>query len=222
MRSLWAWLRGRRADVGPDDVAIGYARDQTPFLLAMAGLLAVETAVVGFLVPWPIVHVLDVCAVLQVLGIAANLVVHPHVVGSRVLLLREGRRFTVRVPLDAITSVRAEQRTRTGRTRQLDGEELSIAVGNQTDVLVELSRPIPVRKPDGVATRIRFRADDPRHAVTVIRRLADPDAGQQAEGEQLQQPVPAVDHREPHRGAFVQDRAEPQHQREPDPQRQAQ
>lgn len=179
MRSLWSWLRGRRADVGPTDVAIGYARDQTPFLFAMAGLLAVETAVVGFLVPWPIVHVLDVCAVLQVLGIAANLVVHPHVLGEQVLLLREGRGFTLRVPLSAITAVRAEQHTRTGRTRQLDNQELTIAVGNQTDVLLELSHPIPVHKPDGLATRIRFRADDPHHTVaaitTAIRRPAGPD-----------------------------------------------
>lgn len=137
-------------------------------LVAMAGLLAVETAVVGVLVPWPVVHVLDALALLQVLSIAANLVVHPHVVGRDVVLLREGGRFALRVPLDAVASVRVERRTRTGRTRQLDGAELSIAVGNQTDVLVELSRPVPVRRPDGVVTRVRFRADDPRAAVAAI------------------------------------------------------
>lgn len=165
------WLRRRRADVGPDDLAIGYARDQKPFLFAMAGLLAVETAVVGLLVPWPIIHVLDVCAVLQVLAIAANLVVHPHVLSADTLLLREGRRFTLRVPLAAITAVRVESRTRTGRTRQLDGDELSIAVGNQTSLLIELAYPIEVRRPDGKATRIRFHADDPRHTVAAITRV---------------------------------------------------
>jgi hypothetical protein len=166
MRSLWWWLRRRRIDVGPDDVAIGYASAQRPFLFAMAGLLAVETAVVGLLVPWPIVHVLDVCAVLQVLSIAANLTVHPHVVGTDTLLLREGRRFALRIPLDTITAVRVESRTRTGKTRQLDGDEFSIAVGSQTSLLIELARPVDVQ--GGTATSIRFHADDPRQAAATI------------------------------------------------------
>lgn len=171
MRSLWPWLRRRRADVGPGELAIGYARDQKPFLFVMAGLLAVETAVVGLLVPWPLIHVLDACAVLQVLAIAANLVVHPHVLGDDTLLLREGRRFTLRVPLAAITAVRVESRTRSGRTRQLDGDELSIAVGNQTSLLIELAYPVEVRKPDGKVTRIRFHADDPRQVAAAITQV---------------------------------------------------
>lgn len=171
MRSLWLWLRRRRVDVGPGDLAIGYARDQKPFLFVMAGLLALETAVVGLLVPWPIIHVLDACAVLQVLGIAANLVVHPHVLGHDTLLLREGRRFTLPVPLAAIVAVRVESRTRGGRTRQLDGDELSIAVGNQTSVLIELAHPVEVCKPDGKVTRIRFHGDDPRLTVTAITKV---------------------------------------------------
>lgn len=174
MRSLWWWLRRRRRGVGPDDVPIGYARDQTPMLIAMAGVLAVETAVVGLLVPWWFVHVLDVCALVQVLSVAGNLVVHPHVVTRDTLILREGGRFTVRVPLDTITGVRVDRRTRTGRTRRLDAGELSIAVGNQTDVLIELSHPVRIRKPTGEATTIRFRADDPRAAVRALTRATAP------------------------------------------------
>lgn len=162
MRSLWWWLRGRRAGVGPDDLAIGYAGQQTPFLLAMAGLLAVETAVLGLLVPWPIVHVLDVLALLQVLAIAANLVVHPHVLGSDTLLLRDGGRFALRVPLAAITGIRVESRT--SRKRRLDGDELSIPVGGQTTVCLELAHPVDA------ATRIRFHADEPRQVAAAISR----------------------------------------------------
>jgi hypothetical protein len=55
--SLWWWIRRRRRDVGPGDLALGYAREQTPMLVALAGVLCLETAIVGLLVPWPVVHV---------------------------------------------------------------------------------------------------------------------------------------------------------------------
>lgn len=164
--ALWHWLRRHRVGVGPGDIAIGHARERTPMLLALAGVLALETAVVGLLVPWPVVHVLDALALLQVLGIAAVEVTYPHVVRHEELVLREGATFELRVPLAAITAVRVERRSHTGRVRRLTGQELSIAVANQTDVLVVLSEPVPV--PGGEATRIRFRADDPRVAVNAI------------------------------------------------------
>lgn len=172
MKSLWWWLRGRRADVGPDDTAIGYARDQVPVALALTGVVAVESAAVGLLLRWPFLHVLDALAVLQLVSSAAALVVHPHVVGRDGLLVRDGRRFAVRVPPDAIATVRVEWRSHTGRAHRVDGDELVVAVGNQTDVLVELSRPVRVRRPDGEVTRIRFRADDPRAAVAAIADAA--------------------------------------------------
>lgn len=168
--ALWHWLRGHRVGVGRGDVAIGHARERTPALLALAGVLALETAVVGVLVPWPIVHVLDVVALLQVLGIAAVEVTHPHVLRREELVLREGARFALRVPLGAVVSVRVEHRSHTGPARQLAGAEVAIVVANQTDVLVTLSEPVPVL--GGEATRIRFRADDPRAAVSAIAAAA--------------------------------------------------
>ncbi|GAB3468840.1 hypothetical protein [Actinophytocola sediminis] len=164
--ALWHWLRGRRVGVGHGDVAIGHARERTPMLLALAGVLALETAVVGLLVPWPVVHVLDAVALLQVLAIAAVEVTYPHVVGRTELVLRDGATFALRVPLAVVTAVRVQRRYHTGRARQLVDGELTVAVNNQTDVLVTLSEPIPVA--GGEATRIRFLADDPAAAVSAI------------------------------------------------------
>ncbi len=162
MRSLWLWARGRRAGVGPGDVPIGYANEQLPFLIVLAGVLAVETAVVGLLVPWWWIHVVDVLAVLQVLGIAASLVTHPHVLTPDTLVLRNGGRTVLVIPRSAIVDARAERRYHDGRTEQRDDEELRLVVGNQTDVVVRLDPPV-----DGLR-RVRFRADDPRAALTSV------------------------------------------------------
>ncbi|GAA1285194.1 hypothetical protein [Saccharothrix xinjiangensis] len=168
LKGLWWWLCRRRVGVGPGDVALDYARGQVRTSLVLAGVVVVEAVAVGLLVRWPWLHVLDAVALVSVLSAAAGLVVHPHVVGHDALLLRDGGRFAVRVPLDAITSVRAHWRSHTGKPRHVDDGELVLSVGNQTDVHLELSRPLRVRRPDGLVTRISFRAEDPDTAVTAI------------------------------------------------------
>lgn len=173
MKSLWWWLRRRRVGVGPDDVAVDYSRGQVRTMLVLCGVVVVESVAVGLLVRWPWLHVLDAFALTVVLSIAAGFAVHPHVVGRDDLLLRDGGRFAVSVPLDAIAFVHACWGSHTGRPRRIDGEELILSVANQTDVVVELSRPVEVRKPDGVVTRIRFRAEDPDAAVAAIRDALD-------------------------------------------------
>ncbi|MFD7657137.1 hypothetical protein ACFV4N_24445 [Actinosynnema sp. NPDC059797] len=169
LKGLWWWLCRRRVDVGPDDVALDYARGQVRTSLVLAGLVVVEAVAVGLLVRWPWLHVLDAIALGAVLSAAAGLAVHPHVVGREALLLRDGGRFAVRVPLDAIASVRAHWRSHTGKPRHVDGDELVLSVGNQTDVHLVLTRPLEVRRPAGTVTRISFRAEDPDTAAAAIR-----------------------------------------------------
>ncbi|HEX2130872.1 MAG TPA: hypothetical protein VHH15_04875 [Actinophytocola sp.] len=153
LAALWHWPRGHRVGVGPDDIAIGHAREQTPMLIALAGVMAVETALIAVLLPWPWLHVLDALALLQVLAIAATGVTHPHVLTRTDLILRDGTTKELRIPLSTIATVRVDRRTH----RRVPGE-LSLPVGNQTDVLLVLTD----------ATRIRFRADDPRAAVSAL------------------------------------------------------
>lgn len=154
MKGLWLWVRGRQA-IGPGDLPIGYAKERLPTLLVLAGLMALESAVLGLLVPWWWIHVVDVLAFLQVLGIAATLVTHPHYLTTDHLVLRDGRRVVLTIPRDRIAAVRLERKYHDGKTVQRDGDELRIVVGNQTDVLVQLTEPV-----DGVR-RVRFRADEP-------------------------------------------------------------
>jgi hypothetical protein len=93
VKSLLWWVLRRRVGVGPGDVALGYSAERVPLMIAMAGVLALETAVVGLLVPWPVVHVLDACAVLQVLVVIARWVTRPHVLRPDALVLRYGTAF---------------------------------------------------------------------------------------------------------------------------------
>jgi hypothetical protein len=165
LASLWPWVRRRRQNVGPDDIPLAYARDLLPMLIAFAGLLGVETMVVGLLVPWPIIHVLDVLAVLQVLGLAATAVTRPHYIHKDTLVLREGTHFEVRVPLAAVAAVRVAREHHNGRTVEQDGEKLTIAVGSQTNVLVTLVEPLP----GSTARVLRFQTDEPQAAVSAIK-----------------------------------------------------
>jgi hypothetical protein len=169
---LWFWIRRRRQGVGQDDIALGYARERLPMLIVLAGVLAVESAVVGLLVPWPIVHVLDVLSLLQVLGIAATMVTRPHYVSRDALVLREGPRFELRIPLGAIASARRVRTDHNGPTFELTGQTLSIVIGNQTDVVVTLTEPMTVTLPNGTTGEVeelRLRADDPVAAVSGIQ-----------------------------------------------------
>jgi len=122
---------------------------------------------------------LDVLAVLQVLGIAATEVTRPHYLCDIALILREGPLFEMHLPLASVMAVRAERKYHSGRTLQLTGQqdlqgkpELSIVIGNQTDVLVTLSEPVAVVEPNGTigkAEILRFRADEPATAVSAIK-----------------------------------------------------
>jgi hypothetical protein len=161
--ALWMWIRRRRHGTG---TLIGYARDQIPTLLVLTGVLALETAVVGLLIPWWWIHVLDALALLQVLGIAAVMVTRPHYLTKDTLVLREGSTFEVRVPLASIVSARVHRKDHNGPTIELADDTLSIVIGSQTDVTLVLAEPIAVK--DSQVTTIRFRADEPREVVKAI------------------------------------------------------
>ncbi|CAM3801487.1 hypothetical protein KIPE111705_25610 [Kibdelosporangium persicum] len=162
LASLWWWIRRRRKGLGPSDVEIGYAREQIPMIVVLTGALTLETAVVGLLVPWWWIHVIDVLTLLQVVGIGAVMVTWPHYLTGDTLVLREGSMFELRVPLSSIGSARVHRKDHNGPTIDRTDDTLNIVIGNQTDVTLVLREPV-----DGVTT-IRFRADDPHAAVKAI------------------------------------------------------
>ncbi|RZQ60559.1 hypothetical protein [Amycolatopsis suaedae] len=175
--SLWHWIRRRDHGVGPGDRAFGYASEQAPIMFALLGVIVVETTVVGFLLPWWWIHVLDGIAVVQVLAAIASLKVRPHVLRADTLVVRSGPMIHVDVPLELVVSVRAELKHHDGTsTYQVRGDELCLVQGNQTDLTLELSDPVSTTRSNGeplLVRVLRFRADEPRAAADAIREAVE-------------------------------------------------
>ncbi|MFF3858058.1 hypothetical protein [Streptomyces sp. NPDC002209] len=180
MASLGRWvLRRPPHGVGAGELAAGYTGPQTAMMYGLLFVSVIETVALAFLIPWPAVHrvvlVLDVYGVLLVLAMHAACVTRPHVVrrdGS--LRIRYGALFDLTVPPDAVASARVDRRYPEGRLASLSADGvLDLAVGSQTTVTLELTRPLAFVRPLGSraqARTIRFHADDPRTLVAALRR----------------------------------------------------
>lgn len=171
--SLVLWVGRRRHGIG-DGLAFGYARGQGATMFAFAFVCVVETVAMFVLLrSWPAVHwvvfVLDVYTIEFVIGLHAASVVRPHVLdlSSRSLRLRYAAHVDLRIPLEHVATVRRELRT----THRRSAGELSLAIGSQTTVTLELTEPVARftffgRRRD--IRLVRFHADD---ADTLVRSL---------------------------------------------------
>ena len=180
--STLRWLTGRwRHGVGAGDIAVRYASGSAGILLAFAYVSVIETVVLAFLIPWPLVRgitlVLDLWGVFFILGLFASFVVRPHVIGADgSLRLRSGALLDIRIPARDIAAVRAERRTARGRRGAVDDDGCAdLTQGGQTTVTVELARPVTYTRPLGkqASARVfRFYATDPATAVAALRARA--------------------------------------------------
>lgn len=176
--STLRWLAFRRHGVRAGDVAVPYASGGAAVLLAFAYVSAIETVVLAFIIPWPVVREIvlgiDIWGVYFIIAVYASTVVRPHVVhadGS--LRLRYGALLDIRIPAQDIAAVRVERRSARGKLAAVDTDgyaELSQA--GQTTVTVRLARPVTFTRPLGkpaCASTFRFYAADPAAAVAAIR-----------------------------------------------------
>ncbi|MQY06821.1 hypothetical protein [Actinomadura macrotermitis] len=172
MASLALWVARRRHGVPPGATAVPYSGAQTAmtslFLFAMVvELFAVEILLRAFDAPAGLrafFLFLDGYTVLAVLAVIASCVTRPHVVSPDGLRIRYGAFLDVRVPRERIASVRKIRRfDENGHVGVTDGR-LAVAVASQTNVLIELTRPITIVRPLGARAEvhaIRFYADVP-------------------------------------------------------------
>ena len=174
-----AWVRGRQDGGADGDVALAYAGDGRPLLVAAAVVSVVELVAVEVLVPWPWLRwtllLLGLWGGGLVLGVLAQREVRPHVLGDDALRLRLGATADVRVPLGRVQRVVARRRDASGLVALADGV-LSLAPdAGHTDVEVVLSEPVAVvaGRLAGEVTRVRFSVDAPRAAVDAVRARLD-------------------------------------------------
>ncbi|GAA3018704.1 hypothetical protein GCM10017559_48460 [Streptosporangium longisporum] len=178
--SLVLWAARRRDGVPPGAVAVPYSGGQSWTLLLLVFAMAVETAVVDLVLlstgvptaPRLAVLVIDLSGIVYALAFAAACVTRPHVVTPAELRLRYGAYLDLRVPRVLISSVRVSPcYNESGMVTVQDGR-LGLAVGSQTNVVVELSEPVTVVRPLGglaEATVIRLFTDTPGVLVSALR-----------------------------------------------------
>lgn len=173
--SLWLWVTFRRHQVGPRDIAVGYAREQRPVILIFMFVAAIEAVAFFFLIPWPVAHlvllVLDVQTLEMILAILAAQATRPHVVSESELRIRNGAVFDMRVPRASIVSARVARRYDHMGTLVVADGEMALALSHQTNVVIQLSEPVTVpswRGPRGEATTLRIYADDPKQMVDAL------------------------------------------------------
>lgn len=177
--SILRLLTGRwRHGVREGDIAVRYASGGAGLLLALVYLSVIETVVLAFLIPWPLVReitlALDAWGVLFLFGLFASFVVRPHVIGADgSLRLRSGALVDIRIAVQDIAAIRVERRAVRGRRGAVDGDGCAdLSQGGQTTVTVELARPATFTRPLGRQARarvFRFYAADPATAVAALR-----------------------------------------------------
>jgi hypothetical protein len=85
--SILRLLTGRwQHGVRKGDIAVRYASASAGLLLTLAYASVIETVVLAFLIPWPLVRwitlFLDLWGVFFIVGMFASFVVRPHVIGA--------------------------------------------------------------------------------------------------------------------------------------------
>lgn len=173
IHSLLLWVRRRQHGVPPGAVAVPYGRDSRAVGFAFLTVSLVELLAVELLIPWPTVRavllLLGVYGVVVMLGFVAGPIIRPHVLTEDSLRLRLGTWADVTLPLDCITKVSRRRGNADGLVA-FTGTTLVLAVGNQTQLQLDLdeSRPFRLGRRSGTATSIRLSVDDPAAASSVI------------------------------------------------------
>lgn len=170
-RDLWTVARGRHR--GPD--RFGYASGTHAMPVCLTVLLALETAVVHLVVPWPwlrlVLLVLNLYAVLLVCSVLVGRVAHPHRIVGEVLHLQFGRHTVAEVPVSTLTGEILPRREHTWLA--VDGSDdgegpVVLHLANQfgTNVRLVPAQPVSIRVP-------RTLGPDQRHTMTELHLVAD-------------------------------------------------
>lgn len=108
-RAIWLFLRRRYDSAGPDVVPVGYTKGTLgiPMAFLVAGLI--EAVVVHVLVPWPLIRnvllVLSIWGLIQILGILAGRITHPHLLTDARLTIRAGHQVIAQLDRGAVERV---------------------------------------------------------------------------------------------------------------------
>lgn len=172
----------RRPRVPAGAVPITYHRSILTILMIFIALSAVEIPIIDLITHrWPWVRIpllaLGIWGLTWMIGYLIGFLTRPHAVGHDGIRVRQGAEIEVVLPWSDVHSV--ERRTETdepksprftaGRTP--GAWVLHLRLNHETNVVIELERPIEVRMPQGTVLldEVRCYADDPRAFLEAAR-----------------------------------------------------
>ncbi|XVU21871.1 PH domain-containing protein [Actinoplanes sp. CA-054009] len=180
-RNLFAWVLRKPVDLGAGEKAYSYHGVVKPILGVFIGLSVVEIPIFDLIVrkvvPWEparwIVLVLGVWGLLWMIGFAAGLKRHPHVVGEDGIRVRLGNGVDFTVPWADVESVGRRYRSLpSNKSVQVEDGALHVVMGGQTSVDIRLRRPageVTGIERAGEAAEVRIYVDEPDDFVRAAR-----------------------------------------------------
>jgi hypothetical protein len=172
----------RRPRVPDGAAGFSYHQPVLPILIVILVVSAIEMVVVDVIVSrWTYVRftllALSIWGLVYMLGLLFGMLVRPHAVGPDGIRVRYGSEVDIPLAWDDIRSVTRRKNVIQERqpkvTVNADGEAtLHMRIVNETNIEVELNRPLPLRLPHGTETvsRVHLYADDSAAFLRVAQR----------------------------------------------------
>lgn len=171
----------RRPAVPKGGTGIGYHRPVLTVLFIFISLSAVEIPILDLIVhQWPVVRitllVLGIWGVTWMVGLLCAMLMRPHAVGPDGVRVRSGLELDVPIGWADIASIAISRRVDEPKQPRVIGSEYAERMQDETNIEIELERPVAIRLP-GLAPkggthpvdRIRLWADDPRAFLDAAR-----------------------------------------------------
>ena len=175
----------RRPAVPAGGTGIGYHQPVMTILFIFIGLSAVEIPILDLIVhPWPAVRIplliLGIWGLTWMIGLLCAMLMRPHTVGPDGIRIRSGLEIDVPIAWNDIASVAIAKRVDEPKLPRIttteEGAEYAERMQDETNIEIELERPVSIRLPGLLpkggthqVTRIRLWADDPRAFLTAAR-----------------------------------------------------
>jgi len=171
----------RRPAVPKGGTGVGYHRPVLTVLFIFIGLSAVEIPILDLIFhQWPAARItlliLGIWGVTWMVGLLCAMIMRPHSVGPDGIRVRSGLELDVPVGWADIASIAIDRRIDEPKQPRVTGSEYAERMQDETNIVIELERPVAIRLP-GLAPkggthqvdRIRLWADDPRALLDAAR-----------------------------------------------------
>ncbi|MHC9044843.1 hypothetical protein ACYX8G_09685 [Microbacterium saperdae] len=171
----------RRPAIPQGGTGLGYHRPVLTILIVFIALSAVEIPILDLIVhPWPAVRIpiliLGIWGLTWMVGLLCAMIMRPHTVGPDGIRVRSGLEIDVALAWDDIASIAIDRRVDEPKTPCITGTEYAERMQDETNIEIELERPVTIRLP-GLAprggahevTRVRLWTDEPRAYLDAAR-----------------------------------------------------